>query len=259
MGLKRDSRCIVGQDRSVAAGLVCATLLDELQRERPGLVNGAEIALTGRHDRAAEEDLELMREGTWFTQARLVGESEQELVDPFEGPHGRGSNRGGALVDLQHRVYEQATPEAVVPEPLVEDLDEGSGTFVRYRRPPGGLGLEQTVRPQRLVPLEDRDDQVVLRAEVPVERSLRHACVSDDAVDADGGEAFSCEELVGRAQDSLACAESRFLGGITPRETGARRAYLGAGDCSIVLTGSSFLLPLVRADRYRPVCCKQHV
>jgi hypothetical protein len=238
MGLKRVA-CRWG-DWPVAEGLERATLLDELQRKRPGLVDGGEIALAGRNDRATEENLELVREGPRFTQARLLGESLQELVDPFEGRHGRGSYRRGALVDLQHRVYEQATPEAAVPKPLVEDLNESSGTFIRCLRPPGGLGLEQPVRPERLVSLEDRDDEVVLRPEVPVERSLRHACVSDDAVDTDRGEAFSCEELVSRADDSLACVETRFLGGITPREAGAGRAYLGgAGDRFIVLTGSS--------------------
>lgn len=230
---------------SETAGLAHAALVNELQCKRPSLVHGYEIALTGGHDRATDEDLELVREGTRFTQERLLGKFAQELIDPFEGRHGRGSYRGGALVDLQHRVYEQAASEAVVPEPLVEDLDESGGTFIRCRRSQGGLGIEQPVRPEHLVALEDRDDEVVLRAEVPVERSLRHARVTDDAVDADRGEAFSCAEFVSRAKDSLACAEARFLGGTTAREARARRAYLGdAGDNSIVLTGSSFCAKL---------------
>ena len=59
-------------------------LLEKLQRKRPRLVDGGDVALTSGHDRAAKNDLELVREGASLGQAGFIGEHAEELVDPFE-------------------------------------------------------------------------------------------------------------------------------------------------------------------------------
>ena len=50
------------------------SLVEEIQSKCPRLVDGGKIALAGSHDRAAKEDLKLMREGTRITQLRFLAE-----------------------------------------------------------------------------------------------------------------------------------------------------------------------------------------
>src|SRR6476619_4250495 len=57
-------------------------------------------------------------------------------------------------------------------------------------------------------PLEVRADELVLAGEVVEQRPLGDACFLEQTVDADGVDAFSVEEPVGRRQESFTGAES---------------------------------------------------
>jgi hypothetical protein len=72
----------------------------------------------------------------------------------------------------------------------VEDVDDGGKAIFRLQRSPSRLGPEQAIDPKRLVTLQDRDHEVFLRQEVPVQRGLRDPGLGDDPIDSDSGEAF---------------------------------------------------------------------
>ena len=105
---------------------------------------------------------------------------------------------------LDQRVGEEAALVVVAPEPLVEEIEDGEEPTFRCRLALLHLPREPLVRPDLLAQLERCDRELVLRAEVPVESHLRNAGLGDDAVDADGRQPVSREQLVGGLQQALA-------------------------------------------------------
>ena len=88
-------------------------------------------------------------------------------------------------------------------EPLAEDVED-------RQQPPGrgvgarlGLGLQPRARPALLAALEEREDELVLRREVAVERHLRRTRLGDDPVDAHRLGPVPAEELVRGLEDPL--------------------------------------------------------
>ena len=63
------------------------------------------------------------------------------------------------------------------------------------------LGLEPVAGPALLAAGEEREDELVLRGEVPVERHLRDARRGDDRVHAHRADAVAGKELVCRLED----------------------------------------------------------
>jgi hypothetical protein len=98
---------------------------------------------------------------------------------------GRLPDRVLAVVDLEHDVDERAALEVVAREPALERVEDREQALGRRRAAALRLGLQPGARPQLVAAPEEREDQVVLRGEVAVERHLRDAALRDDPVDAD--------------------------------------------------------------------------
>ena len=105
---------------------------------------------------------------------------------------------------LYEAVHEEAALEVVPPEPLVEDVEDRQESLLGQVGPQLDLPLEPRPRPDLLAALEDRLDELVLGAEMPVERHLRHTGLGDDSIDTDAVDAVAGEELVRGLQDALA-------------------------------------------------------
>src|SRR5207247_10644435 len=114
---------------------------------------------------------------------------------------GLGADRAGWVLVLEKAIHEKAALEVVPPEPLIEDVEDRQQLLLGPRRSPFHLPLEPLPRPDPLAALEHREDELVLRPEVPVEGHLRHAGLGDDSIDADGANAVAGEEVVRRLKN----------------------------------------------------------
>src|SRR3954447_3441256 len=195
---------------------VDAVVLEQHPADLLRALGGLAVALGGGDDRALHEDVPLTGEGLGVVDAGLLGEPAQERPDRLEVADARLADRALGLDDLEHHVDERAALEVRLAEPAVERVEHreqalcGAAAATR-------LALEPLVRPALGAAVEEREDQLVLRGEVAVERHLRDAALRDDPIDADGAGAVTAEELVCSVEDPLA-------GGLTP---GGGR--LGAG------------------------------
>ena len=99
-------------------------------------------------------------------------------------------------------------------QPSKSERPNHSSKTVEDRQQPGGgiicpahhLLLQPGARPALLAQLEEREHEVVLGGEVPVERHLRDARPADDRVDADRLDSSGAEQLVRGLEDALATA-----------------------------------------------------
>jgi len=89
-------------------------------------------------------------------------------------------------------------------EPLVEEIEDREQALFGSRAALPRLGLDPAVRPDHLALLEEGEDELVLRREVPVERRLRDGGTLDDLLDADRADPPRREELVGALENSVA-------------------------------------------------------
>ena len=110
---------------------------------------------------------------------------------------------------LEQHVDERATVEAVLVEPLVEDVEDREQALLRSRPLVPRAGLDAPARPDLLAALEERDHELVLRREMPVERRLGDGRALDHLVDSDSADAAAGEELVGTLEDPLARRHAR--------------------------------------------------
>ena len=75
-----------------------------------------------------------------------------------------------------------------------------------------GLELDEAERPELLALRQEGEHEVVLGAEMPVERRLRNVRRLDHLVHADGADAAAGEEVVGAVEDALARGAGGRLG-----------------------------------------------
>jgi hypothetical protein len=88
------------------------------------------------------------------------------------------------LEGLEQRVGEETARVAVLAEPFVKRVEDGENARLRTVGPSRRLRLEPSSRPNLLVMVEDGDNKIIVRGEMPVERRLRNAGFGDDPVDA---------------------------------------------------------------------------
>src|SRR5262249_52115813 len=72
------------------------------------------------------------------------------------------------------------------------------------------LRLQPTARPELRALLEEREHELLLAAEVPIERHARDAGLLDDRVDADCADSVAREEIVGCREDALLRSRIRW-------------------------------------------------
>jgi hypothetical protein len=151
----------------------------------------------------------------------LLGQAADERADPLELADRGQAHRALGLGDLDHDVDEGAALEVLLAEPVRERVEDCEQALGRGAAAALGLRLQPGARPELLAPLEEGEDQVVLRGEVAVERHLRDAALGDDPVDPDRPGAVPAEQLVGGVQDPLArglpSADARFGNDVHPR------------------------------------------
>jgi hypothetical protein len=89
-------------------------------------------------------------------------------------------------------------------EPLVEEVEDREQLLLGGRAAPPRLGLDPAMRPALLPLLQEREDELVLRGEVAVERGLRDRGALDHLLDSHRTHPAAREELVGTRQDAVA-------------------------------------------------------
>ncbi len=155
---------------------------------------------------AIEQKNDLPRE-----TARFVGGPDflqhdaEPVLDPLLVRAAREDRRMSRQVDeLDRRPQEPAPPPLGMPRRR-RQIAENALHLVRRV----ALGLGEPALEQRKVRLVARfeigGDQVVLAAEVIIERSLGKPGLFGDRVDAHGADAFRVEQLPGCLNDALAC------------------------------------------------------
>jgi hypothetical protein len=177
-----------------------------------GARRGLEVALGRGDDRALHQDVPLTGEAVGVLDARLLGEAGDERADVGEVADRGLPDRVGDVVDLEHHVDERAALEPLLGEPAGERVEDREQALGGRRAAALGLGLQPGARPQLVAALEEREDQVVLRGEVAVERHLRDAALGDDPVDADRARPVPAEQVVRRVEDPFACGRPSARG-----------------------------------------------
>ena len=127
----------------------------------------------------------------------------------------RAVERAVGIADLEQDVDERAALEIVAPEPLVEHVEDREQLLAGLRCPPLDLGFQPVLGPQLLAALEEREHEVVLRREVPVQRQGATPARADDIVEPDRADSLLREQLVGGREDAfarIAAALGRLLG-----------------------------------------------
>src|SRR5204863_4437486 len=103
---------------------------------------------------------------------------------------------------------ERAALEVRLVEPLVEDVEDREELVDRRRAAAARARLDATVRPELFPSVQEGDHEIVLPAEMLVERCLGDGGPLDDLVDADAADAPPREELVGAVEDSRASGDA---------------------------------------------------
>ena len=173
----------------------------QLARACAGIV----VALGGGHDAALHEDVPLAGEGVGLVggHAGLLGEVGHVGADRGQVLDARLVHRVLGVGDLEHHVDERAALEVLAREPLAEDVEDRQQPARRRVGAGLRLGLQPRARPALLATLEEREDELVLRREVAVERHLRRTGLGDDAIDPHRLGAVAAEEFVGGLEDPL--------------------------------------------------------
>ena len=89
-------------------------------------------------------------------------------------------------------------------KPVFEDVEDGQQLALGIVGTAARFALDPAVRPDVLAALEEGKNEVVLGAEVAIQRGLGHTGGLDDLVDPDGADAAMGEQLVGRCEYPLA-------------------------------------------------------
>jgi hypothetical protein len=121
-------------------------------------------------------------------------------------PDRRLPHRVLGIVDPHQHADERAALEVLAREPLAQHVEDDDQPVGGVRGPRHDLGLEPVARPYLLAPPQEGEDQLVLGAEVPVERHLRHPGAGHDRIDAHRMGAVATEQLVRGIEDPLARA-----------------------------------------------------
>ena len=196
--------------------------LDRREQERAHLLGapgGAEVALGAGDDRALHQDVPLARE--------VVG-----IGDCRRRSRGPSGTRGCARAGRCSRRRSASSGDGCSSITLMNEQPSKPGSWnqpsktskIASRRSRGSsrarldVGLEPLARPALLAQREEREHQLLLGAEVAVQRLPRHAGGLDDRVDADRLDAARREQLVGGLEDPLAGGGCRWDGRRHPTE-----------------------------------------
>src|SRR5262245_20478556 len=161
------------------------------------------IALGGLDDRALHEDVERERELVDVAQPGVGREPLEDAADVREMQRARRADRAVEVGRLEQDVHERAAFEVVALEALVEQVEDREQRLLGRRAATARLLLDPVARPPSLTLLEEREDELVLRREVPVERRLRDGRTRNHFVDSDGSNAAVREELVRAVENPL--------------------------------------------------------
>ena len=148
-------------------------LLDEDMAQSLRPAGRFEVTLTGLDDRPLHEDVPGHGEACRVPEGGLLREAPNHLADVLEVSRlCAGDLVAVGSVELEEHVDERAPLEVLLMEPLVEEVEDGQELFLGGVPSPLGLGLNPFPGPALLPLLEEREDEVVLGGEVPVDLAL---------------------------------------------------------------------------------------
>src|SRR5215216_2728041 len=197
------------------------------------------ITLAGGDDGALHQDVPRVGERRGVAEARLGRECRQERPYVREVQRARTADRMIPVGPLEQDVDERAALEVVAVKPLVEGVEDREQLLLGRLPAAPRLLLDPLPRPQVLPLVEEREHEVVLGREVPVQRGLGDLGAREDLVDADGADAPPREELVGAVEDPLPRIEwtrgNRFTHApsLPPRQTVLSGERCGREDLNL--------------------------
>src|SRR6266576_5770696 len=157
----------------------------EQHAESPSVTGGRKVALVGGHDRALHENVPLSSKCVGVRDTGLGRERLDEFPDVGQVLNTRLPNWALRILDLDHCRQECTAVEIRISEPFAKHLEYGQQPGLRSISPVLRLGLQPFPRPQLLTPPQEVQYQLVLRAEIAIQRHFRRAGVSDNGVDSD--------------------------------------------------------------------------
>src|SRR5438128_7133474 len=115
----------------------------------------------------------------------------------------RGARRVVAT-QLEQHVDERAGFEVLAMKPFVVDVEDREQALLGFLCTAQRLRFDEVARPALFAQIQEREDEVVLRRKMPVERRLADARARHDLVDSHRPYPAMREQLVARVKNPLA-------------------------------------------------------